>query len=407
MRPIRALSAVLVGTVLSSCGTQSPAVSESAPPGPSSSTRSPDSATASPEVIRLADEGQRFAELEYVGDLYDVPDPLPAAERGTLIRLQPIDPNIGDRAYRMLYHSLAVADESDIGVSGTLWLPSGPPPEGGYPIVSFGPGTYDHFSDVCPYSNFDAWNPEEYWGLLDDILDAGYVVAYSDYQGLGTRHPYAYAVGESMTRAMLDAARAARDLLGRDASTDVLLVGHSVGAEGVMAALNFGPEYDDGLDVRGVAALDGYIDHRTAVERAMSGDNPASIRFGVLGYTRAYPELDAGDIYTDRVIDSLAFFDETGCNVEQPVVEGTAEELVRASPLDVEAWVDRIDAAIPHEAPYPVFYAVADLDPDAAIREAGGDEAGVEVRHYPNSDHFSVIIDASRDLIEWIATVRS
>ena len=45
--------------------------------------------------------------------------------------------------------------------------------------------------------------------MVQTLLDAGYVVAATDYEGLGTPGLHPFLVGESEGRSVLDAARAA------------------------------------------------------------------------------------------------------------------------------------------------------------------------------------------------------
>ena len=53
----------------------------------------------------------------------------------------------GPTAYRVLYHSESIAG-ADIAVSGVIVVPGGPPPPGGFPIVSWAHGTTG-LADPC------------------------------------------------------------------------------------------------------------------------------------------------------------------------------------------------------------------------------------------------------------------
>ena len=58
---------------------------------------------------------------------------------------------------------------------------------------------------------------------LRDMVDRGYVVAATDYPGLGTPGPHPYLVGVSEARAVVDSVRAARTMPqagAADAGTD-------------------------------------------------------------------------------------------------------------------------------------------------------------------------------------------
>ena len=65
---------------------------------------------------------------------------------------------------------------------------------------------------------------------------AGYVVAATDYEGLGTEGVHPYLVGQSEGRGVLDAARAARDLRAAGAGKQVLVLGHSQGGQAALFA---------------------------------------------------------------------------------------------------------------------------------------------------------------------------
>ena len=62
-------------------------------------------------------------------------------------------------------------------------------------------------------------------------MEAGYVIAATDYQGLGTRGPHPYLVGESEGVGALDSVRAARNLEEADASADFVVWGESQGGQ--------------------------------------------------------------------------------------------------------------------------------------------------------------------------------
>ena len=91
--------------------------------------------------------------------------------------------------------------------------------------------------------------------LAQPFLDMGYVVAATDYEGLGTPGPHPFLVGPSEGRAVLDIARAARLLPGTDATTDVALIGHSQGGHGVLWASELASAYALELQVLGTVAI--------------------------------------------------------------------------------------------------------------------------------------------------------
>jgi len=89
---------------------------------------------------------------------------------------------------------------------------------------------------------------------LETFLAAGYVVAATDYEGLGTAGVHPYLVGDSEGRSVLDAARAARNLPDTGAGDQLLLWGHSQGGQASLFAGQLAPTYAPDLHLVATAA---------------------------------------------------------------------------------------------------------------------------------------------------------
>ena len=136
--------------------------------------------------------------------------PLPQ-QAGVLLRSEPMpgQPEItaASSGKRILYTSTDARWRSGVlPVSGTLHLPKGQPPKGGWPLVAWAHGTLG-VSDVCAPS----------WALhrprdatyINSWLEKGFAVVATDYQGLGGPGPHAYLIWEAEGRSVLDSIRAA------------------------------------------------------------------------------------------------------------------------------------------------------------------------------------------------------
>src|SRR5271170_2262080 len=66
------------------------------------------------------------------------------------------------------------------------------------------------------------------------MLDRGYVVAATDYPGLGTPEVHPYLVGESEAHAVLDSVRAARAIPEAAAGARFAAWGHSQGGQAAL-----------------------------------------------------------------------------------------------------------------------------------------------------------------------------
>jgi acetyl esterase/lipase len=81
---------------------------------------------------------------------------------------------------------------------------------------------------------------------LRDMLEHGFIVAATDYPGLGTAEPHPHLIRVSEARAVLDSVRAARQLPAAHASARFAVWGHSQGGQAAlftgMIAAHYAPE---------------------------------------------------------------------------------------------------------------------------------------------------------------------
>jgi pimeloyl-ACP methyl ester carboxylesterase len=153
-------------------------------------------------------------------------------------------------ATRVTYGSTGARGEK-VEVSGIVAAPPGEPPPGGWPIISWAHPTTGG-ADECAPSNDDRLG--EVGLAVAPFVDAGFVVAATDYVGLGTDGPHPYLHGPSEAAAMTDAVRAARRLVP-GTSRSWAAVGHSQGGHAALFAAELAPRYAPELDLVGVAAL--------------------------------------------------------------------------------------------------------------------------------------------------------
>jgi acetyl esterase/lipase len=181
---------------------------------------------------------------------YDPPASALPGLPGTLIASEPSSraPE-GAKAWRVLYRSTGLKGEP-IAVSGTIVVPTGPPPPGGWPIVAWAHPT-SGIVPICAPS-LAVFKFEQIQGLRTMVRN-GYVVAATDYPGLGTAGPHPYLVGVSEGRAVLDSVRAAEHLVG-ESGAPVALWGHSQGGQAVLYAALLAHSYAPDLHLVGVAA---------------------------------------------------------------------------------------------------------------------------------------------------------
>ena len=204
-----------------------------------------------------------------LASFYRPPSPLPYAPAGSIIRSQLIPPGpglpAGTHAYRVLFHTTS-GSGGDLAESGMVVVPGGTPPAGGFPIVSWAHGTTGVASGCAPSLDGTA-------GITDlpALVAAREIVVAADYRGLGAPGLHPYLVGTSEGEDVLDGARAARSLVGNDASNAVVVLGYSQGGQAALFAGELAQSYAPELFVAGVAAV---APVTSVLELAPTGDQP-------------------------------------------------------------------------------------------------------------------------------------
>lgn len=199
----------------------------------------------------------------------------------------------GTKAWRITYRSTTTTGTSDV-VSGAVIAPD--TATAGTPIVGYAPGTLG-LGDQCAQSrNLDvslySGGPSEK-ELIQNYTTAGYAVAITDYEGLGTPGGHPYMVGRSEGHALLDVVRAAQHLPGSNLSpaASVALVGYSQGGLATGWAAQLAPTYAPEVDLVGVSSGGPPADGNINV-RYLDGKKYAGLVFAtVYGLDVAYPEL--------------------------------------------------------------------------------------------------------------------
>ncbi|HQZ33423.1 MAG TPA: lipase family protein [Ilumatobacteraceae bacterium] len=185
---------------------------------------------------------------------YTAPSPLPDLPPGSVLRSEEISNFTPDATtWRVLYMSTGF-DGAPAAVSGLVVVPDAPAPAGGRKIIGYTHGTVGVASRCAPSAQGLEWGDFMRSEGIAAFVDAGYVVAATDYQGLGTRGPHPYLVGTAEGMDELDMIRAAQQIPGADASNDVALWGHSQGGHASLFTAQLSASYAPELNVVGVAA---------------------------------------------------------------------------------------------------------------------------------------------------------
>jgi alpha-beta hydrolase superfamily lysophospholipase len=348
---------------------------------------------------------------------YTPPDPLPSGPPGTIIRQQPIGGIAADqRAWRVLYTSTG-ADGAPIAVSGVIVAPSGTPPEGGWPLLAWAHGTTGVASKCAP-SIDDPHRGLDRVPELDALVAAGTIVAITDYPGLGTPGPHPYLVGESEGRSVLDSVRAARSLLGAQASTTTAVYGHSQGGHSALFADQLAASYAPELDVVGVAAMAPPTDLADLLDADVKEPAGAVLTaLALTSWSRYYPDTDPATIVHGI---SLPLVERVGQRCIATTAQGftDAPEIVALGvrflshdPATAPGWGARLTQNAPTAMSTSIPLLVSQGLTDTLVRPpvtesfvtqqcAAG--VGIELDTYATAGHFQVRTVAAAPVRDWL-----
>lgn len=157
------------------------------------------------------------------------------------------------KAYRVTYLSTGVKNRPTV-VSGSVFIPSatyrGADAANGRPVIGWAHDTTG-VADPCAPSR--GGNPAGSQAEIGAWLAKGYVVAETDYQGMGTPGSHPFLIGRSEAHGVVDIVRATHQLRGVHVSRKWLAAGHSQGGQAALFVSSMADTYGKGLDFRGSA----------------------------------------------------------------------------------------------------------------------------------------------------------
>lgn len=252
---------------------------------------------------------------------YDPPSHLAPGRHGDVIWSRPIGGDVAlpsaARNLLVLYRSTA-PNGKPIAVSGTIAIPRGKPPKGGWPVISWAHGTTGS-ADVCAPSRDSATSPAHPYiayvnPVLDDWVKHGYAVLRTDYQGLGTPGPHPYLIGESEGRGVIDIVRAARELVPQIGKRWAI-AGHSQGGHAALWAAADAQGWAPELRLVGTVAFAPASHVDALVRLASTLTSPGGLSgLGALlaaGAATASPAVNLNQLLSDRALALVPQIEQT------------------------------------------------------------------------------------------------
>lgn len=303
-----------------------------------------------------------------------------------------------------------------IAVSGSVSVPRGKPPKGGWPLISYAHGTTG-IADICAPSRIVAGGPDQpYTSYVDPELNAwlraGYAVARSDYPGLGTpgRHPY--LIGKSEGRGVLDIVKAARGLDSR-IGRRFLIAGHSQGGHAALFAAGLAKSWVPRLALKGTVAYApaSHILEQASLLSALNTPSPLSAlaTMIVAGAATQSAQIHVPELLSDPALALYGQVDRVClAQLSDPSsLGGIAPSMLLRPGADTAALfaeLGRMNPAVRTSAPIMIAQGTADATVfefltaqlDQELRAEGD---AVTYRTYPGVDHGSIVSAAAADAL--------
>ena len=162
------------------------------------------------------------------------------------------------RVNKVIAYSSKSINGKKVAVTGSVAIPKGKKPKGGWPVVTYAHGTTG-IADICaPSRNTPNGPANSYVTYIDPglntMLKRGYAVLRTDYEGLGTRGVHPFLIGKAEGRSVLDIVRAARDMKKGLISKKFVIAGHSQGGHASLFAAGLAKKWTPDLKLRGTVA---------------------------------------------------------------------------------------------------------------------------------------------------------
>jgi hypothetical protein len=218
---------------------------------------------------------------------------------------------------RVVYRSTDSAGAST-DVSGIVAVPPGKPPSGGWPILAFGHDVTGVQKECAPSTAKDLGG---YASIVALLVDRGYAVTMTDYEGLGLDgFPHPLLDAKTLGNNIIDSVRAARHVLPT-ASDRWAAFGLGQGGAAAWAANAQAGTYGTGLDLVGTVAVSPLADVTGLADAAENGAlTSAQYRLQMLvvaslALSPVY-KLDFNEYFSDAAKDNFGYLTQCAAVVD-------------------------------------------------------------------------------------------
>lgn len=351
----------------------------------------------------------------------------PVPQRGgRLISQVPLDPALSvtgaSAAYRILYSTVDQHDRPAVSTAA-VFVPKGPPPAGGWPVLAWAHGTVGLGDDCTPSAQPRSQRDNEY---LTHWLDQGYVVVGTDYAGLGTPGLMSYLNSVATAHAVVDSVVAVHQV-GLPLSPDWAIVGQSQGGGAAVNSARWATEFSagSGLDFRGVVATGTPANIESIIKlggpdiELPAALGPAANSYAayiLAGFREARPDIDVTSVLSPDGVHAVNLA-ATSC---KPQLDGQLADMTLpqffVAPLSTLPGVsDALDEYMGTPVTgydRPIFLGAGLLDTDVPAKSSlvlyeqlKANNQDVTLKIYPEEDHSGTVLASIPDSTSFLAAL--
>ena len=352
---------------------------------------------------------------------YDIPDPLPSIVPGTIIKTSKINTDVDNAdVYKVMYVS---RDQNNLptAVTGTVFVPQATPPAAGRNLVAWAHGT-SGIADQCAPSLLASQAVKHLPGV-QQYINEGYIVTATDYQGLGTKGPHPYLIGNSQAHAVLDSVRAAKSIPESNFNGRYALWGHSQGGQSVIYSSQLAKTYAPEISLVASAAAAPASDLATLLKDDIQTEigkvlGPMAFK----SWSEIYPEAEMYKIIKAEALPAANLIAE-GCiettdsiEVLLPPTKELSQDFITQDPTVAQPWANIIadNSAKPSGISDPMFIGqgTADNVVSPAVTQAWAQSLcsvnnNVTFKSYPGVGHNTAGFVVVNDVIPWLSNLFS
>ncbi len=349
------------------------------------------------------------AEHKRLKKFYEPPSVLDTYGLGDIIRIEPLKtPLPSGRGYRVIY--VSELDSKKSAVSGIICIP-----DKKYltkkRVVTWAHGTIGMGEECAPSRST---NPFIYMSWAPRMMKKGWVIAATDYFGIGTPGVARYLIGRDQAKDMLNIARAAVRMLDWESEkVETITFGHSQGGQVAVFAGNISKKYAPDLNVKAIATASPALE----LNALLKAEYDTAVAWAIgpeiaVAWPKVYKNLRVEDVLSDTALKNYKRIARAHILREYPEAilrEKFGQRFFKKDPTTLKNWIEVFTRETPSAPTIPLLIVQSATDQiimpattDEFVKKAKAKGSRIDTLTLKNVDHNLTPLVAGNKIIEWI-----